>query len=121
MSKKTRLSHAQKRKQKLAKRSRRQPQDESLAYTGDKHKSPELVQSLFETEKAILTAYVGLRREPTDEDVARAITKLIGDLRSRPAADLMYTDDRGGESSVEASIISIVLQDWKSLHEVRVL
>ena len=53
MSKKKRLSHDQKRKAKLAKEARKNPQRSPLAYTGNKYKTDELVPIVYETELAI--------------------------------------------------------------------
>ena len=119
MPKKARLSHDQKRKQKLAKRQRRQPQSESLAYTGSRYKSEELVEPLFYAEKGIYEFYVISDREITDDDVEEGLEELIAGLRARPVSELIAACQPDEDGALEASIPTLVLNQWKSLRDVR--
>ena len=121
MSKKSRLSHDQKRKQKLAKRNRRQPELPSLAYTGNRYKSPEFVEPIFETEQGICDMYVISGREITDDDVEQALLELIDKLRARPAAELIFEVMPGEGKSLEASLVTLILSHWHNLLEVQQL
>jgi hypothetical protein len=117
MSKKSRLSHAQKRKQKLAKRNRRLPELAPAPYTGNRYRSKEFVRPLFETEKGIYDLFVISGREMTDDDVEQEIFELIDQLRTRPVAELIsgaVPDDE----PLEASIASLILRKWSRLLDV---
>src|SRR5216684_4325077 len=107
MSKKSRLSRDQKRQQKLAKRDRRASADSSLAYTGNRYKTVELVKPLFETEMGIYEAFVVSGRELTDDDVEEELEELIDALRERPAAELIFpkSDDDRPAGWVPAAIL----------------
>jgi hypothetical protein len=115
MSKKSRLSHDQKRRQKLAKRSRRQPDTPSLAYTGNRYKSPEFVEPVFQTEQGIYDIYVISGREITDDDVEQGLTELIDKLRARPAGELILELTPGKGESRDASVVALVLSHWHNL------
>src|SRR4029077_9866850 len=90
MSKKSRLSRDQKRKQKLAKRNNRSPEPGSLAYTGNRYRSKELVESVFQTDQGIYDAYVLSGRKLTDREVEEEIVGLIDELHARPATELIF-------------------------------
>ncbi|MGE5193602.1 MAG: hypothetical protein ACM3U2_13995, partial [Deltaproteobacteria bacterium] len=115
MSKKARLSRDQKRKQKLAKRNCRQPQQESLAYTGNRYKSKELVKPLFETELGIYEAFVASGRQLTDGDVETELGDLIGALRESAAAELIYAESDDDEPA--GLVTGSILGNWKQMLE----
>jgi hypothetical protein len=121
MSKKSRLSHDQKRKQKLAKRSRRQPDLPALAYTGNRYKSPEFVEPVFQTEQGIYDMYVISGRTITDDDVEQGLTELVDELRGRPAAELIFEAIPDEGESLEASLVPLILSHWHNLLEARQL
>src|SRR5260221_3753434 len=104
MSKKSALSRNQKRQQKLAKRDRRQSPDSSLAYTGNRYKKEEFVEPLNETEMGIYEAFVVSGRELTDDDVEEELEELIGVLRERPAAELIFA--RSEEADFERGCVA---------------
>src|SRR4051794_27674638 len=91
MSKKKRLSHDQKRKAKLAKEARKNPQRSPLAYTGNKYKTEELVPIVYETELAIHEADAITGRRLTDRVVEAALEKLILEMRRAPLPPLEGT------------------------------
>jgi len=117
MSKKARLSRDQKRKQKLDKRNRRMPDAPALAYAGNRYRSKEFVKPLFETEQGIYDMYIISGRELTDSDVEEQIVELIDELRSRPAADLIYEAAPEEDEAVDASVRSMILGHWSRLLE----
>ncbi len=113
MSKKSRLSRNQKRQQKLAKRDRRQSEDSSLAYTGNRYKTVELVKPLFETEMGIYEAFVVSGRELTDDDVEEELEELIGALRERPAAELIFPKSDDGRPA--GLVPAAILPHWEQM------
>jgi hypothetical protein len=116
MTKKARLSRDQKRKQKLAKRQRRQPQQESLASTGNRYKSQEFVTPLFETELGIFEAFLLSERRLTDGDVETELQDLISELRERPAAELVYA--KAGDDDEPRGLLWVsVLPHWQRMLE----
>lgn len=121
MSKKSRLSRDQKRKQKLAKRKGRLPDSPALAYTGNRYKSPEFVEPLFQTEQGIYDMYVISNREITDDDVEEGLAELIDSLRARPAAELIFESRPGEDESLEAAVVPLILSHWRNLLEDRQL
>lgn len=121
MSKKSRLSHDQKRKQKLAKRNRRLPESTSLAYTGNRYKSEKFVEPVFQTEQGIYDMYVFTGRRMTDDDVVAGLSALIDELRGRPAAELIFKAAPDADEPLEASIRALILNHWSSLLDRREL
>jgi hypothetical protein len=121
MSKKARLSHDQKRKQKLAKRNRRQLPSESLAYTGNRYKTKELVKPLFETEIGIYEAFVISQQHLTDGDVETELHDLIAELRERPAAELIYAEAADDDDEPRGLVTTTVFLRWGALLEKGVL
>jgi hypothetical protein len=118
MPKKSRQSHAQKRKQKLAKRNRRQAPEATLPYTGNKYKSPHFVEPLFETEQGIFEAFVVSGRTMTDNAVEEELQGLIDELRQSPVAELIYRESaEDGEPT--GWVAPMVLQHWRRLLESR--
>jgi hypothetical protein len=81
MAKKKRLSHDQKRKAKLAKRGRRSAEHGSLAYSGNKYKTPELSYVYHNVETAIYECDVMTNRKLTDRMVASALERLVRQMR----------------------------------------
>jgi hypothetical protein len=81
MSKK-RLSHDQKRKAKLAQRARKHPAPaHSLAYTGNRFKTPELTPLFAMTETAIVQADTIAVQTLTDRQVRTALETLVEAIR----------------------------------------
>jgi len=119
MSKKSRQSHAQKRKQKLAKRNRRQAPEAALPYTGNKYKSPEFVKPLFQTEVGIYEAFVISGRSMPDDDVEDELQDLIDELRRRPAAELIYGKLEGDDAP--GLVKATILMRWQVMLEDRTL
>jgi len=117
MSKKFRLSRDQKRKQKLAKRQSRAGDSTSLAYTGNRYRSKELVGSVFQTDQGIYDAYVLSRRTLTDRDVEQEILGLIDGLHARPAAELIFEAMPDSGDGWEGTVGSLILQHWGTLLE----
>jgi hypothetical protein len=113
MSKKARLSRDQKRKQKLAKRERRLPQQNSLAYTGNRYKSNEFLTPLFETELGIYEAFVVSERLMTDTDVETELQDLIAELREHAAAELIYAETANDEPC--GLVTASVFPHWETM------
>jgi len=80
MSKKSHMSHDQKRKAKLAKRASLAPKPSPLASTGRKYKNDEFVPVWFQTELAIHETAVVTDYKLTDAMVVTALEKLINVL-----------------------------------------
>ena len=98
---KDRRSRNQKRKAKLAKRTRKNPETRSLAYSGKKYRKPEFVPLILAVETAILEAYVMSERELVDQQVVDALTRMITDLRhgGRPIETQPELDDQSAAST----------------------
>src|SRR5258708_21923049 len=120
MPKKSRQSHAQKRKQKLAKRDRRQSQEAALPYAGNKYRSPAFVRPLFETELGVYEAYFVSGRSLTDNTVEEGIEELIDELRQSPVAELIYRESAKDDKPT-GWVAAMVLQHWKRLLESQTL
>jgi hypothetical protein len=86
MGKKKRLSRDQKRKARLAERARKSPPaaQSSLAYSGNRFKTPELIPIVLRTETGIYEAFLMSDRRATDHTVRAALEKLIHQLRAGP-------------------------------------
>ena len=89
---KDRRSRDQKRKQKLAKRKQKNRPVNSLAYTGNKYRTDDLVRFLLQTEVGIYETYVMSDREIHDLTVVSALEKLIKQLRLGPLPDFEMKD-----------------------------
>jgi hypothetical protein len=112
MAKKSRLSHDQKRKAKLAKQARRALSGRSaLAYEGSKYKRDELVPVFLQTEIGIYEAYVITDRKLTDRTVTAAVEKLVLQLREGPLPPL---EDVGNERVVEGQEEDLVVRRIRS-------
>lgn len=121
MSKKSRLSHDQKRKQKLAKRERRQPEPPAQAAPADRYRSPEFIKPLYETELGIYESYVVSGRKLTDAEVERDLKLLISRLRVMPVAELLYPTAAGvNEGPTNWAGVGIAYR-WRDLFDRDVL
>jgi hypothetical protein len=116
MGKKNRLSRDQKRKAKLAKQAKKAAPMNSLAITGNKYKTEELVPVVMRTEVGIYEAYVLTGRTLTDRAVAAALTHLVLEMRKGPlppfdpSAAVRYVP--GNEEDL---IIGNILRNWEDL------
>src|SRR5262249_48392573 len=82
---KKKLSHDQKRKQKLARRASRQREEQSsLAYTGNKFKTDALTPVFFTTESAIYEVSEMTEGQLLDRHVRAALEKLVLEMRAGP-------------------------------------
>src|SRR5438094_7091005 len=93
ISKNKRMSRDQKRKAKLAKRTRSLPGPLALAYHGDKYKRDEFVSTFLATETGIYESYLCTDRGLTDPLVAAALEKLIVQMRQGPLPPLEEEDE----------------------------
>src|SRR4051794_37882751 len=105
---KKKLSHDQKRKQKLAARERKTPRVQP--YEGRKYQGPEYAEALMRAEQGILEAYVVTGRRLTDRQVERSLEYLILDLRGQkpatpPADTPQITLPDGGSEDMIADFI----------------
>lgn len=120
MAKNNRLSRDQKRKAKQTERARRKPLAVSLAYTGDKYKTDELVPVHFHTEMGIYEAFVMSDRSLTDHMVTMALTSLIIQMRNGPLPPLeekVYIDNTPGNT--ENLIIWNIRRNWQDLFQTQ--
>jgi len=82
---KKKLSHDQKRKQKLARRASRKGEEQSsLAYTGNKFKTDALTPVFFATESGIHEVSEMTEGQLTDRHVRAALEKLVLEMRKGP-------------------------------------
>jgi hypothetical protein len=79
MSKKDRRKLEKKRRKE---RKQRRQKSVSLAYHGNKYKTDQFVELIFQTEAGIYESFVMADRKVTDHDVRRALENLIRDIRS---------------------------------------
>ena len=82
-----------KRKKKQEEKKRQARQAQTLAYTGNKYRTEELVQTLMYTEIGIYETYVMTDRKLVDRSVASALETLIRQLRSGSSPPLPETDE----------------------------
>jgi hypothetical protein len=116
MGKNKNLSRDQKRKAKLAKRAKRSGPFSSLAYSGRKYKTDELVPVFFRTETGIYEAFVMRERKLTDRDVEAALEELIGQMRRGPLPPLDQTKEAQAAENGEGDfIIWNIRRNWKEL------
>ena len=115
---KNRLSRDQKRKQKLAARAQRSPQTESLAYSGRKYKSRQLLPVWINTETGIYEAFQLTQRALTDQTVVSALEQLIVQMREGTMAPF---DEAGSDwhngGDEESLVIWRIRQNWLRLSE----
>ena len=91
---KDKRSRDQKRKAKLTERARKGPPaaQSSLAYSGNKYKTNDLIPVIMRTETAVYEAYVLTDREITDHIVRAALEKLVLQMRAGPLPPLVEGD-----------------------------
>jgi hypothetical protein len=82
-----------KRKKKQEEKKRRARQGQSLAYTGNKYRSDELIPTWMHTEIGIYETYVMTDYKLVDRTVAAALKTLIRQLRTRTLPPLEETDE----------------------------
>ena len=99
MSTKKQRKLDRKRKAKQA-RDRRAKRPESLAYSGNKYKTDELVPLVFTTESAVYEAFVISGRRITDRDVVSALETLIRAIRH---GQVQPTESVGDDGHLTAS------------------
>ena len=117
MSKRTRLSRDQKRKQKLAKRGVRERSCVSTPGT-NRYRRPEFVEITYQTEVGIYEGYVVSGRKITDDDVEHDLNQLIVDLGGAPVAELMYSPpDSEEEEPRRGHAGALILFRWRDLRE----
>jgi hypothetical protein len=97
------LDKKHKKKQEEKKRQARQAQ--TLAYTGNKYKTKELVQTLMHTEIGIYETYVMTDHKLVDETVASALEALIRQLRTGSLPPLPETDEIHYEVGQEEDLL----------------
>jgi hypothetical protein len=116
---KDRRSKDQKRKEKLAKKARDKRAAESLACTGNKFKTDELVPLWMTTETAIYEAYVITDRTLLDRTVHAALVTLIKQMRAGtlppPDDSDTLTFEEGGE---EELVVANIRRHWEDHFEV---
>jgi hypothetical protein len=115
---KKRLSRDQKRKAKLAERARNNAPLPSLAYTGNKYKTPALTPVVMNTERGILEAYVGTGRRLTDRNVKTALEKMVVQMRSGqlpPFEESSQVEYQAGRE--EDLVIWFIRRNWHDLFE----
>jgi hypothetical protein len=110
------LSHDQKRKQKLAKEKARQ-RERIMPYEGDKYKAPEYLDVLMRAETGILEAYVLSQRKLTDRQVEKSLEYLVFELRgqkpSEPPEGSPLVEVEGGAK--EDMIAARIKDHWADL------
>jgi hypothetical protein len=111
MGKHNRLSRDQKRRAKLAKEARKARTRTSLAYKGGKYKTPELVNVIFHTERAIYEAWVMTDRQLTDRDVEASLEQLILQMREGPLPPL----EEAGDDDEKDLIVWNIGRHWEEL------
>lgn len=101
---KGRLSKDQKRKQKLSQRAQAKPQANSLAISGGKFKTDELVPLWYAFETAIYQAFVMTEQRLLDSTVYTAVEEFIDEVENDT---LLITADGPGE--IEFDDVEIVV------------
>ncbi|HYT90965.1 MAG TPA: hypothetical protein VEL76_19800 [Gemmataceae bacterium] len=103
---KKKLSHDQKRKQKLARRASRQREEQSsLAYTGNKFKTDALTPVFFTTESAIYEVSEMTEGQLTDRHVRAALEKLVLEMREGPLPPFENRDKPALDESQYADVV----------------
>ena len=77
----SKLTKKQEKKRQSRQRERANKDPATLAYYGNKYRTPSLARSLMRIETAIFEAYVATDRQLTDHDVRQALVTLIEGLR----------------------------------------
>jgi hypothetical protein len=96
---------------------------ESLAYSGMKYKTDELVPFIFATERAIHEAFVITRRDFTDHDVRKALEIMIGRIRQNrllPGERTGSEAERGQNAGNAAEfIVCNILFHWRTFFQTQ--
>lgn len=115
---KDRRSKDQKRKEKLAKKARDKRAAESLACTGNKFKTDELVPLWMETEIAIYEAYVMTDRNLLDRTVFAALETMIKQMRAGTLPPLDNTNSLTFEEGREEElVVANIRRHWEDHFE----
>jgi hypothetical protein len=112
MSRRDKLSHNQRRKRKLAERSKNEP---IQAYAGNKYKSEKYVEAIMKAEVGIYESYVITERQLTDWDVKNSLEHLIRELggeKPKPTDGPQAKNEAGEEEDLIAWRIK---DQWKQL------
>lgn len=117
MSKKKRLSHDQKRQQKLAKQ--RKLAERVGPYEGRKYQGERFAQALFLAEKAILECDVITEHELTDAEVERSLEYLVLELRGQKPARLPTDFNVERPDGLRDDMISRKILEFWAMNHVR--
>ena len=102
-----------KRKKKLEEKKRKARQAQSLAYTGNKYKTKELVSALMYAEIGIYETYVMIDHKLVDRTVASALEALIRQLHTGSLPPLPETDEIHFEVGREEDLlIDNIRRNW---------
>ena len=108
-------SHDQKRKKKLAEERRKDRQNQSLAYLGERYKTDELIPTWMHTEIGIYQTYIISDRKILDQTVVDALEKLIDMMRRGPLPPLPETAEILYEVGREDDlVIENIRRSWAS-------
>ena len=113
---KDRRSRDQKRRDKLAKRSRKARQHVSLAYMGEKYKTDELIPVWMQTETGIYETFVMTDRKLLDQTVVASLEKLIMRLRAGTLPPLSDTAEIHYEVGQEEDLVIENIRRRWALH-----
>lgn len=117
---KDRRTRDQKRKAKLAKRSKEARKHQSHAYFGEKFKTEELAPFWYETETSIYEMYVLTKQQITDRDVHRALEEMVRRLRSGSLPEALASKPLSFEQGYESQlIISSIMLRWQFYFETK--
>lgn len=115
------LSRDQKRKAKLAERNqRRQKSAEPFPYSGRKYQAAAYVPYIYQTESAVLAAYLDSGRQLTNEQVRQAFVQLIERLRhDSPAAVAEVEADEQAAPGTVDDVVLRIRRSWGRLFTER--
>ena len=106
-------SHDQRREKKLADKRRKERQNQSSAYLGQKYKTDELIPTWMHTEIGIYQTYVMSDRKLLDQTVVDALEKLIGMMRTGPLPPLLEAAEVRYEVGREEDlVIESIRRNW---------
>jgi hypothetical protein len=108
MARRDRLSRDQKRKKKLAQRSK---QDGVEPYEGRKYQAPQFAQALFQAEVAIHESDVATGRVMTDREVAKSLETFIRELRGEKAPPAAAAS--GEAEAPEDMVVWMIKNHWR--------
>jgi len=102
-----------KRRKKLEEKKQQARQAKSLAYTGNKYKTEELIQTLMHTEIGIYETYIMTDRKLRDQTVASGLETLIGQLRKGSLPPWTQTDEISYDVGREEDLlIENIRRNW---------